>query len=60
MRFVGGELQAAFVEQIRGEDPERCLLVPIDVGKRRAEALVADVDGQVVDGPFTFGWTSQG
>lgn len=60
MRFVGGETQAAFVEQIRGEDPERCLLVPIDVGKRRAEALVADVYGQVVDGPFTFGLDQPG
>lgn len=54
MRFIGGEAQAAFVDRIRGEDPEACLVVPVDVGKRRAEALVADLYGQVLEGPFGF------
>ncbi len=35
MRFVGGDAQALFVEQVRGLDPEQCLLVPVDVGKTR-------------------------
>jgi len=30
MRFVGGDVQALFVEQVRGLDPEQCLLVPVD------------------------------
>ena len=33
MGFVGGDAQALFVDQVRGLDPEQCLLVPIDVGK---------------------------
>lgn len=53
MRFVGGDVQGEFVEAVRGRDPESCLVVPIDVGKHRAEALIADLYGQVVDGPFT-------
>lgn len=53
MQFVGGDVQGEFVEQVRGRDPERCLVVPIDVGKRQAEVLVADLYGQVVAGPLT-------
>lgn len=60
MRFVGGEAQAAFVDRIRGEDPESCLVVPVDVGKRRAEALVADVYGQVLEAPFGFALNEPG
>lgn len=44
MRFVGGSAQALFVEQVRGVDPEQCLLVPVDVGKSTAMALVAELD----------------
>lgn len=54
MQFVGGDVQGEFVEQVRGRDPERCLVVPIDVGKSQAEVLVADLYGQVVAGPLTF------
>ncbi len=54
MKFVGGDVQGEFVEQVRGRDPERCLVVPIDVGKHQAEVLVADLYGQVVAGPMTF------
>ncbi len=32
MRFVGGDVQAFFVERVRGLDPEQCLSVPIHVG----------------------------
>lgn len=54
MKFVGGDVQGEFVEQVRGRDPERCLVVPIDVGKHQAEVLVADLYGQVAAGPWTF------
>lgn len=54
MKFVGGDVQGEFVEQVRGRDPERCLVVPVDVGKHQAEVLVADLYGQVVAGPMTF------
>lgn len=54
MQFVGGDVQGEFVAQVRGRDPQRCLVVPIDVGKHQAEVLVADLYGQVVAGPLTF------
>ncbi len=54
MQFVGGDVQGEFVAQVRGRDPQRCLVVPIDVGKSKAEVLVADLYGQVVAGPLTF------
>ena len=41
MAFVNGELQAAFMSRVRGVDPQRCLVVPVDVGKRVAMGLVA-------------------
>ena len=60
MRFVGGDVQALFVEQVRGLDPEQCLLVPVDVGKSTAMALVADLFGQIVVDPFGFDLTEHG
>lgn len=54
MRYVGGELQAGFMVRVRGVDPQRCLAVPIDVGKWSAMALVADHHGEVVVAPFEF------
>jgi transposase len=60
MRFVGGDVQALFVEQVRGLDPEQCLLVPVDVGKATAMALVADLYGEVVVEPFSFDLTESG
>ncbi len=35
MRFVGGDVQALFVDQVRGLDPEQCLLVPVEWGSPR-------------------------
>ncbi|MHC4093819.1 MAG: IS110 family transposase [Planctomycetota bacterium] len=60
MRFVGGEAQELFVELIRGVDPGQCLLVPVDVGKATAMALVADLYGEVVVDPFGFELTESG
>jgi len=31
-RFVGGPLQAEFMARIKGLDPDRCLVVPVDIG----------------------------
>ena len=42
MANVGGRLQAQFMARIRGRDPDRCLVVPVDVGKSAAMALIAD------------------
>ena len=33
MTPVNGELQAQFMTRIRGLDPQRCLVIPVDVGK---------------------------
>lgn len=46
MAHVGGQLQAQFMARVRGCDPARCLVVPIDVGKVIAMALVADYTGR--------------
>jgi transposase len=54
MRFVGGDLQGGFMARVRGVDPRRCLVVPVDVGKWSAMALVADHHGEVVVPPFIF------
>jgi transposase len=40
--------------RVRGVDPRRCLVVPVDVGKWSAMALVADHHGEVVVAPFEF------
>jgi len=53
-RFVGGELQARFMARVRGVDPAACLVVPVDVGKWSAMALIADHHGEIVVPPFEF------
>ena len=60
MAHVGGQLQAQFMARVRGCDPARCLVVPIDVGKVMAMALVADHYGEIVAAPFEFGLTETG
>lgn len=60
MRYVGGDLQAQFMAGVRGLDRERCLVVPVDVGKSSALALVADHYGEVVVAPFEFDLTEAG
>ncbi|MBI2170278.1 MAG: transposase [Actinobacteria bacterium] len=54
MVFVGGQLQAEFMQRVRGIDPQQCLVVPIDVGKATASALIADHYGEMVAEPFDF------
>jgi transposase len=58
--FAGGVAQAGYVERIRDLAPQRCLVVPVDVGKRTAMALVADHYGQIVVEPFEFALTVSG
>lgn len=53
-RFVGGDLQQQYMARVRGVDPMRCLVVPVDVGKRSAMALVADHHGEIAVSPFEF------
>ncbi|TDD40920.1 hypothetical protein [Saccharopolyspora elongata] len=48
MAFVNGALEAAFMGRVRGVDLQRCLVVPIDVGKRVAMGLVAGHYGEIV------------
>ena len=60
MAHVGGQLQAQFMARVRGCDPARCLVVPVDVGKSMAMALVADHYGEIVVAPFEFGLTETG
>ena len=52
--LVSSPSQAEYMARIRGVDRERCLVVPVDVGKRAAMALVADHCHEVVVDPFTF------
>ncbi|HVA07592.1 MAG TPA: transposase [Acidimicrobiales bacterium] len=59
-RFIGGDLQAEFMGRLRGIDPGRCLVVPVDVGKSMAMSLVADHYGEVVTAPFEFDLTESG
>jgi transposase len=59
-RYVGGSLQAEFMARVRGVDPRACLVVPVDVGKVEAMALVADHHGEVVVAPFRFALTERG
>ena len=60
MTFVNGELQARFMSRVRGLDPQRCLAVPVDVGKAVAMALVADHYGEILVAPFEFALTEAG
>jgi len=60
MTFVNGELQAQFMTRIRGLDPQRWLVVPVDVGKAVAMALVVDHYGEIVVAPGGFALTETG
>jgi transposase len=60
MAHVGGRLQAEFMSRVRGKDLDRCLVVPIDVGKSTALALIADHYGEIVAPPFAFALTETG
>ena len=52
--------QAEYMAQIRGLDRERCLVVPVDVGKWSAMALISDHCHEVVVAPFGFDLTESG
>ena len=54
MVFVRGVGQAEYVSRMRGVIADRVLLVPVDVGKRSAMAMVANQLGEVVVDPFEF------
>ena len=58
MTFVNGEVQARFMARIRGVDPQRCLAIPVDVGKATAVALVADHYAKYLHNGYreAFGW----
>ncbi|HNI35092.1 MAG TPA: hypothetical protein PLV93_06800, partial [Microthrixaceae bacterium] len=60
VEFVGGPEQAEFMARVRGLDPSRVLLVPVDVGKSEAMAMVTDLRGEVVTSPFKFALTASG
>mgnify|MGYP006163315527 CR=1 FL=1 len=53
-QFVGGDLQARFMARVRDVDPRRCVVVPVDVGKWSAMALIADHHGEIAVVPFEF------
>lgn len=60
VEFVGGPDQAGFMSRVRDLDPARVLLVPVDVGKWEAMAMVTDLRGEIVTAPFKFGMTATG
>ena len=60
VEFVGGPEQAEFMARVRGLDPAQVLLVPVDVGKFEAMAMVTDLRGEVVTSPFKFALTASG
>ena len=60
MAHVGGRLQAAFMARVKGRDLAPCLVVPVDVGKSMAMALVAEHFGEVMVAPFEFELTETG
>lgn len=60
VKFVGGPEQAEFMSRVRDLDPARVLLVPVDVGKWKAMAMVTDLRGEIVDSPFLFDLTTSG
>lgn len=59
-RFVSGSLQAEYMARVRDLDGSRCLVVPVDIGKWSAMALVADHFGEVIVEPFEFPLTETG
>lgn len=58
--LIVGAGQAEYMARVRAVDRERCLVVPIDVGKRSAMALVADHCHEVVVAPFMFDLSEDG
>lgn len=60
MTHVGGQLQSQFMARVRGRDPGRCLVVPVDVGKSTACALVANHYVEMIIQPFDFALTETG
>jgi transposase len=58
--FAGGAAQAGYMARVRDLAPQQCLVVPVDVGKHSAMALVADHYGQIVGEPFEFRLTVEG
>ncbi len=52
--------QAEYMSRIRGFDRERCLVVPVDVGKWSGMALISDHCHEVVVAPFEFDLTESG
>jgi transposase len=58
--FVGGGLQEQYVAKTRGLDPDRCLVVGIDVGKYEALCLIADHRGEIVGEALPFPLTEPG
>ena len=57
--LVSSASRAEYMTRMLGVDRERCLVVPVDVGKRSAMALVADHCHEVVVDPFTFEVTAE-
>ena len=60
VEFVGGPDQAEFMARVRSLDPGRVLVIPVDVGKWEAMAMVTDLRGEIVSVPFKFALTSSG
>jgi transposase len=60
VEFVGGPEQAEFMGRVQGLDPGRVLLVPVDVGKWEAMAMVTDLRGEIITAPFKFPLTASG
>lgn len=60
VKFVGGPEQAEFMARVRDLDPGRVLLVPVDVGKWKAMAMVTDLRGEIIAAPFLFDLTASG
>jgi hypothetical protein len=60
VRFVGGPEQAEFMARVRDMDPGRVLLVPVDVGKWTAMAMITDLRGEIIAAPFLFDLTVSG
>jgi transposase len=58
--FAGGAAQAEYMSLVRGLDPQRCLVVPVDVGKHSAMALISDRNGELIGGPLEFDLTISG
>jgi len=59
-KFAGGLAQADYMSRIGQLPPQQCLVVPIDVGKSSATALVVDHHGRIVQDLFEFDLTVSG